>query len=246
MHPRPGLSDRSALAAPRGRQPRRAPRPPLGGLVPARRRRRSSLRRPQGPQRRWDLDRGVRDRSLRRRDQPLPELRRLPRPHPPLPQRARAAGPRNRQRQGGRVRTPNARRRPVQPLPPALRRRQGGLPLLLRRRDAGTRPPPSGLHLVTERDREGRGPRADWLRARWPSDPTLPRLRELLTYHGSGRDDSSATCVHGEPVYRTRSSAILRLAPELSAGELFSAEGPPCKTPHEDRSCVLAPLARQA
>jgi uncharacterized protein with NRDE domain len=106
----------------------------------------------------------------------------------------------------------------------------------------GIDPLPPGLHLVTERDREGRGPRADWLRARWPSDPTLPRLRELLTHH----DASSATCIHGEPVYGTRSSAILRLAPELSASELFSAEGPPCKTPHEDRSTVLALLARQA
>jgi uncharacterized protein with NRDE domain len=115
-----------------------------------------------------------------------------------------------------------------------------------------------GLHVATERDPEGRGPRAERLRARWPADPTPPRLRELLVHHGAeGLEGagiekllrtfarSDATCVHGDPVYGTRSSSILRLAPDLSASELYVAEGRPCTAPHEDRSALLVALARR-
>jgi uncharacterized protein with NRDE domain len=125
--------------------------------------------------------------------------------------------------------------------------------------EQGLAPLEPGLHVVTERDREGRGPRADRLRARWPAEPTLPRLRELLVHHGDGGaerggmeellrtfDRSDATCIHGDPVYGTRSSVILRLAPDLAASELYVAEGRPCTAPHEDRSDLLLALARQA
>jgi len=102
-----------------------------------------------------------------------------------------------------------------------------------------------GLHLITESDREGRGARAEWLRARWPAEPSLPRLRELLTHHGAPPPGGDATCIHGDPVYGTRSSAILRLAPDLGASELYVAEARPCTAPHEDRSDLLTALARR-
>jgi uncharacterized protein with NRDE domain len=103
-----------------------------------------------------------------------------------------------------------------------------------------------GLHVVTESDREGRGARADWLRRRWPADPTLPRLRELLVQHGDPPPTGAATCIHGDPVYGTRSSAILRLCPDLAASELLVADARPCTCPHEDRSELLITLARSA
>jgi uncharacterized protein with NRDE domain len=103
-----------------------------------------------------------------------------------------------------------------------------------------------GLHVITEADREGRGARGDWLRARWPAEPSLPRLRELLTHHGAPPPAGPATCIHGDPVYGTRSSAILRLAPALSASELYVAEARPCTSPHEDRSELLVALSRRS
>jgi uncharacterized protein with NRDE domain len=112
--------------------------------------------------------------------------------------------------------------------------------------EQGLDPLTPGLHVVTERDREGRGPRAERLRARWPSDPTLPRLRELLAHHADGAGAEASTCIHGEPVYGTRSSAILRLAPALAQSELFAADGPPCTAPHQDRSELLLQLSRRA
>ena len=125
--------------------------------------------------------------------------------------------------------------------------------------EQGLAPLEPGLHVVTERDREGRGPRADRIRARWPAEPTLPRLRELLLHHGPAGaerggmeellrtfDRSEATCIHGDPVYGTRSSVILRLAPDLAASELYVAESRPCTAPHEDRSDLLLELAHRA
>ncbi len=99
-----------------------------------------------------------------------------------------------------------------------------------------------GLHVVTEGDRGGRGARGDWLRARWPAEPTLPRLRELLIHHGDPPPGGDATCIHGDPVYGTRSSAIVRLSPDLATSELYVAEGRPCVSPHEDRSELLVTL----
>jgi uncharacterized protein with NRDE domain len=114
-----------------------------------------------------------------------------------------------------------------------------------------------GLHVVTERDPEGRGPRAERLRARWPADPSPVRLRELLAHHGAeGLEGagierllrtfatSDATCVHGDPAYGTRSSAILRLTGDLASSELYVADVRPCLAPHEDRSELLVALAR--
>jgi hypothetical protein len=75
-------------------------------------------------------------------------------------------------------------------------------------------------------------------------DPALPKLRELLTVHAPPPE--RATCIHADPAYGSRSSAVLRLAPALSASELFAADGRPCTAPLEDRSDLLAALARTA
>ena len=101
-----------------------------------------------------------------------------------------------------------------------------------------------GLHVVTERSPDGRCPRGELVRARWPLDQSVPRLGELLTVHAPPAE--SATCIHGDPAYGTRSSAVLRLAPALSASELYVADARPCLSPLEDRSDVLAALARTA
>jgi uncharacterized protein with NRDE domain len=103
----------------------------------------------------------------------------------------------------------------------------------------------AGLHVVTERSPDGSCPRGDLVRARWPLEPDMARLRELLTVHAEA-GAAAATCIHGDPAYGTRSSAILRLAPDLRDSELYAAEGRPCTTPHEDRSELLAALARSA
>lgn len=101
-----------------------------------------------------------------------------------------------------------------------------------------------GLHVVTERSPDGSCPRGDLVRARWPVDPTIPKLRELLTVHAPPPE--RATCIHMDPAYGTRSAAVLRLAPELAASELYVAEARPCLAPLEDRSELLAALARTA
>ncbi len=101
-----------------------------------------------------------------------------------------------------------------------------------------------GLHVVTERSPEGRCPRGDLIRSRWPLDPSVPHLREILTVHSA--DPGTATCIHGDPAYGTRSSAVLRLAPDLDASELYATDARPCVAPLEDRSALLAALARTA
>lgn len=101
-----------------------------------------------------------------------------------------------------------------------------------------------GLHVVTERSPDGRCPRGDLVRARWPLEPTVPLLRDLLAIHAPPPE--SATCIHGDPVYGTRSSTVLRLAPDLRTSELFVADGRPCTAPLEDRSALLGALARTA
>jgi uncharacterized protein with NRDE domain len=102
----------------------------------------------------------------------------------------------------------------------------------------------AGLHVVTERSPDGSCPRGALVRGRWPLDASAQRLRELLTIHGP--DGEAATCIHRDPAYGTRSSAVLRLARDLGSSELFVAEGRPCTTPLEDRSDLLAALARTA
>lgn len=101
-----------------------------------------------------------------------------------------------------------------------------------------------GLHVVTERSPHGRCPRGELVRARWPVEPSVAALRELLVVHAPPPE--SATCIHGDPAYGTRSSAVLRLAADLGASELYAADGRPCLAPLEDRSELLARLARTA
>ena len=99
-----------------------------------------------------------------------------------------------------------------------------------------------GLHVVTEAAHDGRGPRGELVRARWPLDPDVARLRELLTVHAAARED--AICIHMDPLYGTRSSAILRLTASLAHAELYEADGRPCTTPVTDRSRLLHELVR--
>ena len=99
-----------------------------------------------------------------------------------------------------------------------------------------------GLHVVTERSPEGACPRGDLVRARWPLDVSALRLRELLTVHAPPQ--ASATCIHRDPEYGTRSSAILRVTGEVATSELYAADARPCVATLEDRSDVLAALAR--
>jgi uncharacterized protein with NRDE domain len=98
-----------------------------------------------------------------------------------------------------------------------------------------------GLHVVTESSPDGACPRGALVRARWPLDPSPARLRDLLALHG--QDRTTSVCIHLDPVYGTRSSAILRLAPRLSDSELYAADAPPCTTPFQDHSALLSALA---
>ncbi len=100
-----------------------------------------------------------------------------------------------------------------------------------------------GLHVVTERSPAGSCPRGDLVRSRWPLEASVPRLREILTIHGPY---GTATCIHGDPAYGTRSSAVLRLSPDLAASELYAADARPCVAPLENRSTLLAALAGTA
>jgi uncharacterized protein with NRDE domain len=99
-----------------------------------------------------------------------------------------------------------------------------------------------GLHVVTERDPHGRSPRAEFVRARWPFDLTPGKLREAISGHGEPAFDYP--CIHVGQVYGTRSASILRLAPSLASSELYVADGAPCTSPFQDRSPLLAGLAR--
>jgi uncharacterized protein with NRDE domain len=109
---------------------------------------------------------------------------------------------------------------------------------------AAVEPLGPGLHLVTESSPHGLGLRGELLRSRWPVDPSPARLRELLILHAPPHP--AATCVHQDPRYGTRSAALLRLSPELAHAELYAADGRPCTSPLEDRSALLAALARSA
>jgi len=101
-----------------------------------------------------------------------------------------------------------------------------------------------GLHVITESDHAGGSARAERVRARWPARPDPAALREVLAQHADSPRDG--TCIHLDPHYGTRSSAVVRLAPALAWSSLSVANGRPCTTPLEDRSSLLAELARQA
>lgn len=103
-----------------------------------------------------------------------------------------------------------------------------------------------GLHLVTESSPFGDGPRGDLVRSRWPVEPSIPHLREVMSLHASDPGARTSTCIHMDPVYGTRSATFLRLAGELGASELLVADGPPCRSPLEDRADLVAALARSA
>lgn len=100
---------------------------------------------------------------------------------------------------------------------------------------------PPGLHLVTESSPHGRCPRGEAVRSRWPVDVALPRLREILASHSA--EPMTGACIHLDPHYGTRSSAVLRLADSLAHSELYAADGRPCESPLEDRSSLLLSLA---
>jgi hypothetical protein len=99
-----------------------------------------------------------------------------------------------------------------------------------------------GLHVVTERSPWGRCPRGESVRGRWPLDATPARLRELLAAHAP----PPATCIHMDPHYGTRSSAVLRLSASLGHSELFASAGAPCVTALEDRAGLLVALSGPA
>lgn len=101
-----------------------------------------------------------------------------------------------------------------------------------------------GLHLVTENSPHGACPRGDAVRSRWPVDGSVPRLGEILSSHSE--PPGTAVCIHLDPHYGTRSSTVLRLAASLGHSELYAADERPCQTPLEDRSRLLASLARSA
>ncbi len=101
-----------------------------------------------------------------------------------------------------------------------------------------------GLHVVTENSPHGLCPRGDVVRSRWPVDGSVPRLREILASHSEPA--GTEVCIHLDPHYGTRSSAVLRLAAFPEHSELYAADGRPCQTPLEDRSALLATLARSA
>jgi len=101
-----------------------------------------------------------------------------------------------------------------------------------------------GLWVITESDAFGRTARGELVRARWPLDADLGALRRLLAEHAPSPRD--AICIHLDPIYGTRSSAVLRLAPSLTASELYVAEGRPCAAPFDDLSRLLQDLARFA
>lgn len=100
-----------------------------------------------------------------------------------------------------------------------------------------------GLHVLTEARHDGRDARSERVRARWPLDPDPGRLREVLSTHLPGRD---GTCIHEDPVYGTRSAAVLRLSGDLASSDLFVADGRPCTTPLEGRSHLLETLRASA
>jgi uncharacterized protein with NRDE domain len=110
---------------------------------------------------------------------------------------------------------------------------------------SGLEPLGPGLHVFTESDREGRSPRAALVRARWPIDGAVDRLRDLLAIHAADAPEpAAATCIHADPLYGTRSSAVLRLAGALDASELYVSETRPCLGALEGRGDLVAALAR--
>jgi uncharacterized protein with NRDE domain len=110
---------------------------------------------------------------------------------------------------------------------------------------SGLEPLGPGLHVFTESDRTGSSPRAALVRARWPLDGDVELLHRLLAVHAADAPEpAAATCIHGDPLYGTRSSTVLRLAPALETSELYVSEARPCLGPLEARADLVGALAR--
>ena len=243
VHPRDRPADRPALAGHRGRQPRRAARPARRGLGGPGARERHACDRPARRGRRRDVDWGGGARRLRGADE---RARRpsVPDPGARVARAARAPGAParvggERARRGG-----GARPRCVQPLPPGGRRPERRLPVALRRAigvPAAAGPRPARDDRVGRRGTVAPCPAgACALAAR-----TLAiHLHDVLVQHATSAREG--TCIHLDPQYGTRSSAILRLAATLAASDLLVTSGRPCTTPLESRADLLATLARLA
>jgi uncharacterized protein with NRDE domain len=110
-------------------------------------------------------------------------------------------------------------------------------------------PLPPGVHVVTEQGLLPEDvPRVRRVLSRWNRDvagrasPDFAALQALLAEHGP--DPREGPCVHIEGLaYGTRSSAILALGSSLAETRFFWAEGPPCRTPFEERPDLVAALA---
>jgi uncharacterized protein with NRDE domain len=109
-----------------------------------------------------------------------------------------------------------------------------------------------GIHVVTERS-FGAAPtrRIGLLEARMrrlstTQPPAIDTWIELLREH---REDEplEGVCVHTPQLgYGTRSSSIVALTDELERSVFLHADGPPCTTPHEDRSPMIRSMFASA
>jgi len=104
----------------------------------------------------------------------------------------------------------------------------------------------AGVHVIGNADPDARDvpkvrrtlERAERVAAGAP-EQIEPGLAAICRTHGDDADPRGDTCVHLGG-YGTRSSSLLRLA--SGAGRLRHASGPPCTTPYEDFTPLLATL----
>lgn len=104
-----------------------------------------------------------------------------------------------------------------------------------------------GVHVITERSAPPHvSPRARRVLEVWEGSthrPSGPDPRAIAALLGDHEGQPEAPCVHvPEKNYGTRSAAILLLNAEPARSRFFWAEGPPCRTPFEDRSALLVDL----
>jgi 8-oxo-dGTP pyrophosphatase MutT (NUDIX family) len=74
----------------------------------------------------------------------------------------------------------------------------------------------------------------------------LRRLQAALSAHHGNRGPRESLCVHTAGNYGTVSSTVLLASDRLGQGRLLHASGPPCLTPYDDHSQLLAHLERRA
>jgi hypothetical protein len=111
------------------------------------------------------------------------------------------------------------------------------------------RPLPPGLHVLTARDVDDISDRRlahalGWLGHRFygVADDCVAALKELCASTGNG---DPPMCLHGDKG-GTVSSSIVVLRPALAQSTYLHAQGPPDRTPYEDRSHLLRELAATA